>query len=128
MTLIINDEKTLKSLQEAFSAQFPYLKIEFFSKLHKPGTASGLKFKLDPTITIGECRSGHTEGDWEIKPEMTVNDLEQGLGTISGLGAQVFRKTANNNWIETIHTDNWTLAEHNAESEALLQVRKDRLG
>jgi hypothetical protein len=44
------------------------------------------------------------------------------------LGAQVFRKTANNNWIETVNTDDWTLAEHNAESEALLQVRKDRLG
>lgn len=128
MKLIIKDENTLQSLQEAFSAEFPYLKIEFFSKLHKPGTASGLKFKLYSTKTIGECRTIHTEGDWEITPEMTVNELEQGLGSVYGLGAQVFRKTANDNWIETINTDGWSLKEHNAESEALLQVRKDRLG
>ncbi|MES2555947.1 MAG: hypothetical protein V4604_07350 [Bacteroidota bacterium] len=115
MKLMIKDELTLKSLQDAFSTEFPFLKIEFFSKLHQPGTASGLKFKLYNTKTIGECRDLHTEGELEVTPEMTVVEFEQTMGEIYGLGVQVFRKTINNNWIETINTDGWTLKEHNVE-------------
>ena len=115
MKLIIKDEYTLQSLQDAFSAEFPYLKIEFFSKHHKPGTGTGLKFKLYSTQKIGECRDVHREGELEVTPEMTVAEFEQAMDKIFGLGMQVFRKTANNNWIETINTDGWTLREHDVE-------------
>ena len=118
MKLIIKDELTLQSLQEAFSAEFRYLKIEFFSRLHEPGTASGLKNKLYNTKTIGECRTVRTEGELEVTPEMTVAEFEQTMGKFYGLGVQMFRKTITGNWIETINTDGWTLKEHDAEPTA----------
>jgi hypothetical protein len=126
MKMIIQNERTIHDIQEEFHAMFPYLKLEFFSKLHDPGKPSHLKFMLSPEQTLGESRSVHNEGEIIITPQLTVSELEQQFGDLFGLGVQVFRKTGST-WIETIMTDNETLQEQNEDGENLTKTRQERI-
>lgn len=121
MKMIINDRRKVFAIQEAFTEQFPYLKLEFFAKPHKPGGGSAKKFIKHGSKTIGECRTIHNNGTITITPEMTVTDLEQRFGDVYGLGVQVFRKSGNV-WLETTVTDGWTLKQQNDQGEALSKV------
>ena len=118
MKIAINDHRKIFAIQEEFNTTFPYLKLEFFSKSHKPGGASPKTLIKNNSITLGECRTVHHKGDITIIPEMTVFDLEQNLSDVYGLGVQVFRKSGKT-WLETTVTDNWTLAEQNKQGEDL---------
>jgi len=118
MKIIINDQQSIARIRNSFNKLFPFLKLEFFSKRHKSGEPSPLKFLIRSDVTIGECRTIHTSGEITITPAMRVNDLEQLLWNEYGLGVQVFRKSGMS-WLETVLTDTWTLAEQNAEGEAL---------
>jgi hypothetical protein len=118
MKIIINDQRKIFAIQEEFNNQFPYLKLEFFSKPHKKGGASAKEFMKHSSETLGECRTIHNAGELVINPAMTVSDLEQRLADIYGLGVQVFRKSGKS-WLETTVTDNWTLEEQNKQGEDL---------
>lgn len=116
--ITINDKRSIASIQQEFHELFPYLKLEFFSRLHEPGQPSHLKFLQQPGKLLGEIRRNLTNGEIVITPEMTVSDLEQSFGKVYGLGVQVFRKSGKS-WLETILTDNWTLYNQNAQGEFL---------
>ncbi|WP_343631110.1 hypothetical protein [Fluviicola sp.] len=118
MKLIINDQQSIEQIRHSFNNQFPFLKLEFFSKRHESGQASSLQFLIRKDVTLKECRKVHHSGEIIITPDMRVSELEQLLWTDFGLGVQVFRKSGNV-WLETILTDTWTLAEQNAEGEFL---------
>ena len=118
MKIHIHNNTTIADVQRQFGDKFPYLKLEFFSKLHKSGQASHLKFRLPADRSLGEIRKTHVEGELEIHPDMRVSELEQLFGTHYDLGVQVFRKSGNT-WLETILTDSWTLREQNTEGEFL---------
>lgn len=117
-SIAINDEISIRSIQDAFNSIFPYLKLEFYSKQHAPGRPSNVKFLQQPGKLLGEIRKNHTNGEIIITPEMTVSDVEQLFGDEYGIGVQVFRKSGNV-WLETTITDNWTLQKQNAEGEFL---------
>ena len=118
MKITINDHRKIFAIQEEFNQLFPYLKLEFFSKPHKPGGATSKKFVKHNSKTLGECRTIHNTGEITIVPGMTVSELEQGFGDVYGLGVQVFRKSGKS-WLETTVTDNWTLEEQNNQGEEL---------
>ncbi len=118
MKIAINDHRKIFAIQEEFNQIFPFLKLEFFSKPHKPGGASPKKLVKHTSATLAECRTEHNKGDITIVPEMTVCDLEQNFGDVYGLGVQIFRKSGKS-WLETTVTDNWTLAEQNKQGEEL---------
>lgn len=118
MKIKINDNRKIFAIQEEFSNLFPYLRIEFFSKPHKPGGASSKKIMKHSSKTLGECRTIHKKGQITITPNMTVNDLEQCFSDIFGLGVQVFRKSGKV-WLETTVTDGWTLEEQNNQGKEL---------
>ncbi|MDF2449949.1 MAG: hypothetical protein K0R26_2453 [Bacteroidota bacterium] len=120
MKIAINDNRKIFAIQEEFNRIFPYLKLEFFSKPHKPGAASSKKLVKHSSMTLGECRTEHNKGDITIVPEMKVCELEQNFGDVYGLGVQVFRKSGRS-WLETTVTDSWTLAEQNRQGEELSQ-------
>lgn len=121
MKLTINDQRKISSIQKAFNDLFPYLKLEFFSKPHRPGHASAKRL-MQHHLTIGQCRTQHSSGALTITPVMTVADLEQTFSDLYGLSVQVFRRSGNI-WLETTITDSWTLQEQNEQGEALtLQV------
>lgn len=118
MKITINDKRKIYAIQEEFNEQFPYLKIEFFSKPNKPGGSSSAKLIKSNTKTIGECRTIHNKGVVTITPGMTVSDLEQSFRDVYGLSVQVFRKSGKV-WLETTVTDGWSLEEQNRQGESL---------
>lgn len=118
MKIKINDSRKIFAIQEEFNKVFPYLRIEFFSKPHKPGGASSKKIMKHSSKTLGECRTTHNKGQITIVPNMTVCDLEQCFSDVYGLGVQVFRKSGKA-WLETTVTDGWTLEEQNNQGKAL---------
>ncbi len=122
MKVTINDSRKISAIQEEFNAAFPYLKLEFFEKPHKPGGASPKRTVRHNSKTLGECRTLHNKGRIVITPDMTVTDLEQSFNTIYGLGVQVFRKSGKI-WLETTVTDGWTLEEQNRQGEELSSVK-----
>lgn len=123
MKIIINDKRKIDSVQKDFSAVFPYLKLEFFSKTHNPGEATSKKLINSNLKTLGECRTRHNQAEIVITPDMTVSDLEQRFGNIYGLGVQVFRQSGRV-WLETTVTDSWTLKEQNSQGEELSKVKE----
>lgn len=133
MKITINDKRKIFAVQEAFTEAFPYLKLEFFSKPHKPGGASAKKFIKQSSKTLGDCRTVHNNGTITITGNMTVGELEQRFSDVYGLGVQVFRKSGKI-WLETTVTDNWTLDRQNLQGESLssylrenmLNVNRDR--
>ena len=118
MKIAITDSRKIKQLQEQFNTNFPFLKIEFFSRPHKAGAGTSAHLLKSPERTIGECRKGTTKGNMNISPEMTVAELEQKFRELYGLNVQVFRKSGKV-WLETTVTDGWTLEEQNRQGEAL---------
>ncbi|MDI1354242.1 MAG: hypothetical protein PSX36_04970 [bacterium] len=118
MIIAINDNRKLYAVQEEFTQQFPFLKLEFFSKPSKPGAGSSKKIIGHSSKTIGECRTIHDNGNISISPEMTVTELEQRFSDVYGLHVQLLRK-AGNVWLETSVTDGWTLSEQNRQGETL---------
>lgn len=118
MKILINDRRKIHAIQESFNKEFPYLKLEFFSKSHKPGGASAKKFMKSVSKTLGECRTLHNSGSITIIPQMTVSDLEQRFADTYGLSTQVFRKSGRV-WLETTVTDKWSLEEQNSQGEKL---------
>jgi hypothetical protein len=121
MKLAINDKRKIFAIQDEFNALFPYLKLEFFAKPHKPGGASAKKLMKSNSKTLGECRTIHSDGKITITAEMTVSDLEQSFSDVYGLGVQVFRQSGKV-WLETTVTDHWTLDEQNRQGEALSKL------
>ncbi len=118
MQITINDSRKIFAIQEEFNTMFPYLKLEFFSKPHKPGGASPKKQILSNSRTLGECRTIHNDGQMTIIPKMTVASLEQNFADVYGLGVQIFRKSGKA-WLETTVTDGWSLDEQNRQGEDL---------
>ena len=124
MKITINDDRKIFAIQEEFGKQFPYLKLEFFSKPHKSGGESSRKHIKSSRKTLGECRTIHNTGEITITPQMTVNELEQRFADVYGLGVQVFRKSINV-WLETTVTDGWSLEEQNKQGESLNEEIQD---
>ncbi len=118
--MYISDKKTLREIKRAFHEKFPFLKLEFYAKPHKPGEGSPRQEQLPDHLTIGEVRTIHNEGAFRVKPEMRVRDFEQQFYEKYGLSVQVFRKSGNL-WLQTSKTDTWTLAEQNRKGGASAQ-------
>ncbi|MBK9282948.1 MAG: hypothetical protein IPM51_01360 [Sphingobacteriaceae bacterium] len=118
MNVFINDDQKISDLQSDFSKIFPFLKIEFFSQMHKKGGGSAKKLMLPAHLTIGESRTIHKSGVLNITPQMSVSVLEGNFRDMYGLGVQVFRKSGSI-WLETTVTDDWTLEDQNKQGEAL---------
>lgn len=113
MKIIIDDQQPVSLIREQFNRLFPYLKLEFFPQLHAPGQTSDLKYREPWNKKIGELRQKKTTGEIDVRPEMTVKELEQLFGGHYGLGVQVLRRFGRA-WLETGKTDNRTLNDLNA--------------
>ena len=121
MKLIINDKITIKELQQQFSTEFPYLKMEFFDI---PPTFDGLpKSRMYANHkTLGACRKIHNDDTLQITPNDTVEKLEKTLWEKFGLSTEIFRKSGNL-WIETTLSDSWTLERQNEEGKVFSRIK-----
>jgi hypothetical protein len=116
MTLSINASTTIADLQAAFSREFPYLKIEFFTRLHDVGESTWSKYMVfNKQERFGKLIAFKgNDVPFELSGSVTVADFEQNFQRHFGLGIQVFRKSMST-WLITSSTDNWTLAAQNAQ-------------
>lgn len=112
MEVSIDKNKKISTIQHEFQKRFPYLKIEFYKVPHKPNEGSLKENMLDSDLTIGEVHKDDSSGIININGLMTVAELEAAFKDVYGLFVQVFRKSGTV-WLQTIRTDNWTLAEQN---------------
>jgi hypothetical protein len=114
--IVINAQQEIYTIQEEFNEIFPYLKLDFFLRSY-PG--SGLpKRMISPRKTIEECSLKRYQGILTITPGMTVSNLEQDFAEYYGIEIHVLRKLGKI-WLETTHTNEWTLCRQNKEGELI---------
>src|SRR5579862_1069536 len=113
MELHVNDQVLISELQNQFSKEFPFLKLEFFSEPRNSGAKHFPKSAMfASTKRLGLCRKLHNEGVIRLTQNDTVEMLEHIFWNEFGLTAEIFRKSGNL-WIETSLTDSWTLKLQN---------------
>lgn len=115
MKIFIDDTKSIRAIQDEFTARFPNLGLGFFTKVHERGESSLWDNLIDSERTLGQFRHKHYSGEIEIIPEMTVTVLEETFHKKFGLFVQVLRR-AGNVWVETTATDGWTLKRQELEA------------
>ena len=114
MHIEMNDNTSMREIQEVFSEFYPCLKIEFYRKRHKKYEASEETdlIDVDPSTTIGDVKQTHVSGVLEIRPLYKVADVEKEFQQRFGLSVQIFRKEKDG-WEQTTGMDNFTLKELN---------------
>jgi hypothetical protein len=112
MHIEINDNTSLREIQEVFSDYYPYLQINFYRKQHKKYEASDEKDRISPDTAIGEIRKTHISGLLEIRPLYKVADVEKEFRKRFDLSVQIIRKEKEG-WVQTTGMDDFTLKELN---------------
>ena len=118
MKMHIHPDDTLELVQRSFSAAFPFLKLEFFTRPHDKGRPTEKQFMLNTKRTIDSCNPKLTDATVMIPTAMTVQELESVFQERLGLYIQVFRKSGRV-WLETTATDDWSLFKQNEEGQEL---------
>lgn len=108
----INDNTTLRHIQDKFSDYYPYLQLKFYNKPHKKYEASEAANLVSPSLTIDEIKKTHLSANLEIEPWYKIADVEKEFQQRFGLSVQVFRKEKNK-WDQTTGMDDFTLKELN---------------
>lgn len=117
MTFRIEHNSSVADIQDAFSLEYPYLKLEFFEPCHRsvpPRKRKGVKGEAN----LGSIGRIDSPVDLEFNNSTTVAELEEKFQVMFGISAQVYRK-AGNIWIETNITDKWTLQHQNEQGRQL---------
>ena len=118
MKLEIKHTTAIDDLKKQFSRYYPFLKLEFYKTAHKEGEGSVKADLIKEDILLDEIRTKENIGIFEITPETTVSEVEQGFEDKFGIHVQVFRKSRGL-WLETTTTDTWTLNEQNKTGEEM---------
>ena len=116
--LEVADSLKTSEIKEAFNKLYPNLKLEFFNSPHGQGEGSPKSDMIQGDPLLGDLRANHTTGSISISPKMTVGSLEDAFESVYGLHVQVFRLSGKI-WLETIGSDDWTLAEQNTHAEEM---------
>jgi hypothetical protein len=116
MELTLTKKTKIKEVKKQFAALFPFLKLEFFRHRHGQGESSILAHMFPESTPLSNVSDVMKEGTFAFDPATTVAAFEQQLQNEHSLPVQVFRK-AGNLWLETVQTDNLTLARQNSMGE-----------
>jgi hypothetical protein len=118
MTLTIAPEETISALQAQFQAEFPHLKLVFFTKPHKAYEGSPAKFLVhEPTKTLGELNPNVHSGSLFLEADMPTWQVERLFEEEHGLHVQVFRKSGHI-WLETSVSDSLSLEQQEAKGRS----------
>jgi hypothetical protein len=113
MQIYISDNAIIASVQRAFQAVYPYLKLEFYSQYADAGQLSAAVRKVAPETPIDDIRDAGSCGWLDISQKRTAAELVSDLREIMGLNAQVTPRRGDL-WLKTACTINWSLAQLNA--------------
>ena len=112
MNILIAKEKSIGDIRKEFSQLYPFLKIEFYKTEESRGVTR--RVKLDDEFHLTE--NGAISID--ISKHRSIALVKKDFLTISKLIAQVYRKSGTV-WVETSHTDSWSLEHQNFEGEQM---------
>ena len=110
--MLIDQDKTVKEIQEEFNMLFPGLQIHFYSRKHLDRAGSPESYRVASDVQLKTFKTMRKGGFIPIYKTMSVSELEQTFESRFGLHIQVFRQS-NDLWLQTTSTDNWTLEEQN---------------
>ncbi len=118
MQIYIDDNSKLRDIQEAFSAEFPYLRMEFFIRpeMQDEDAAANAPRRFAPLSSFR--LEGMRGMNFYIGPDTTVAELVGYFRSCYALGVQVWRKSGKV-WLETRLTEDWSLEEQNRQGHAL---------
>lgn len=124
MNLGIYAERKISEVQEEFSRQFPYLKIEFFKngQTQRDRYPAHLIISRENLLKTAWWKNKR-EGLIDVLDNMTVAELENTFMDDYGLIVQVFRRSGNL-WLETTMTDGWTLHQQNEHGKEISSPQK----
>lgn len=112
MYIEINDNTTIREIQQAFANFYPFLQLEFFHYPHKKYEASAEKDIIYAGEAIGDVKQTHVSGILDIHPWTKVSAVERELLNRFGLSAQVLIREEDH-WKQTTVLDDFTLKELN---------------
>lgn len=117
MELNIEDNTSIKDLQQQFAAFYPYLQLEFSKNLRSAGMLIPRVQYARPEERV--LKPGEILGPLQLRfsNDTTVAGLLKDFEDI-GVVAQVFRKSGNL-WIETSLTKDWTLERQDTEAKLI---------
>jgi hypothetical protein len=113
MQIYISDNAIIASIQRAFQAVYPFLKLEFYNQAEEAALAPAPMRKVSPDTPIDDIRDAGASGWLDISHKRTALELESDLKYIMGLHAQV-RPRSGDLWLKTACTVKWSLAQLNA--------------
>jgi hypothetical protein len=117
--IVITNDSLLADIQDAFSAAYPFLMIEFFRNDKCPLTSRHVK--IAPGTPLKDLMSLQAMQVINIGSQRTVSEvLRDCIGTL-GLTAQICRKSGNV-WNAVSLTDGWTLDRQNAAGEYISAI------
>lgn len=122
--LTFSPTATIREIQEQFGNVFKWLKIEFYSKPHQITDKKVSRSMYPSHKSLVDIGYRLPSVSIAVDHNMSVKQLEETIQKMTGLYAQVFRKSGKI-WLETSATDNWTLGEQNDEAEALQKQLKE---
>ncbi|HCL84335.1 MAG TPA: hypothetical protein DIC22_10190 [Chitinophagaceae bacterium] len=103
---------TIQEVQEQFSGNFPFLKVNFFRNSENRVKATSHPVIFGPDTQLKQIQPKMADGELEISESMTVAALETAFFGQFGLSVQVLRKSGNL-WLDTSRLNTWTLKEQN---------------
>lgn len=112
MVIQINDNTSIRHIQEAFSSRYPYLEINFFSGSPNEDNLYEKSDLIPVDSILGDIKRTHVSALMEIQPSNTIADVEREFYQRFGLRAQVLRKYETH-WILPADTDQLTLQQQN---------------
>lgn len=110
----LSNQSTVQEIFDQFSAQFSYLRLEFYKREHLSNEGSKSFDQVSHHTTLGQLNPTLTETTFLIDPTMTVSEFEKMMSDIYQLNVQVFRKSADI-WLQTTATDHWSLEKQNGK-------------
>jgi hypothetical protein len=108
MTIIITPGRITREIQEEFNAVFPFLRVEFFTRIDYTMIARCTVIpEMLPATSAG---SNNVAVDLNITPYTTVKDFRLDVEDRFGICTQVYRKTGNL-WHKITFTESWTMKQ-----------------
>ncbi len=118
MKLRISPDRTVQDVQRDFQAEYPYLRLTFFTRPHRAFEGSAAEFMVkDVGLRLGELMSEAKSGFVDLSPSMPTFEAEGLFEKEFGLHVQIMRKSGDT-WLVTSATDRLTLEEQNARGRA----------
>jgi hypothetical protein len=121
--LDISKSRTIQELQQDFSSQYPFLKLEFY-KTADVRPSVHMKDRIPHSTTLRSAGLTNA-GMMEITDDLTVGELEKMFLEQFGLIVQVSRNSGGI-WLETTMTDKWSLYKQNEYGREIIRQPKEQ--